>query len=176
MQWLKFSVAVIATSVVLIGAGVFVAGQAFASAAPPALVFAQAMGQGGPGGPGFRGGPGASWNLPPQLAGLKDIPADQRFDHFLNVQVNLTDRDGKPVAVSIVAGKATAVSATSLTIAGNDGASHTYTLDSQTMTHGQTFTSGQDLAVITINGSTTATGVFAPIDNWGGPNGGPWHR
>ena len=156
MNWSfgKFALAVVATSVVLVGAGAVLAANAFASAVPfasaaPRMIFAQHAG-------GLDKG---SWTLPPELAGLKDIPADQRFGHFKGVQVNLTDKDGKPVAVSIVPGVATAVSASSLTLSANDGSTHSFTLNAQTMTGGKAVASGQNVVVVTLNGSPQATAV-----------------
>jgi hypothetical protein len=157
MTWVKFSVAVVLTSAALVVAvfasGAFMVGNVLASGAQMAQ---------------FRGGPGGGWNMPPELANLKDVPADQRFSHFKGVQANLTDKDGKPIAISVTPGVATAVSATSLTINGNDGVSHTYALDAQTMTHGKTLATGEDVVVLTFNNSTTARGVFgASSADWG---------
>jgi len=161
MSWVKFSVAVVLTSAALVVAtfatGAFMVGNALASGVQMAQ---------------FRGGPGGGWTMPPELAGLKDLPADQRFAHFKGVQVNLTDKDGKPIAISVTPGIATAVSATSLTINGNDGTSHTYALDAQTMTHGKAVATGEDVVVLTFNNSSTARGVFAPgASDWGRDGG-----
>jgi len=87
----------------------------------------------------------AEWsgqNLPPELSGLKDIPAD-RFAHFKGMLANLTDKDGKPLSVTVTPGVASNVSSSSITLNGNDGVSHTYTLDAQTMTHGKTLAQGE---------------------------------
>jgi hypothetical protein len=99
-------------------------------------------------------------DVPPELAGLKDIPADQRFAHFKGVQVSLTDKDGKPVDLTVTPGVATSVNSGSITLAGNDGASHTYTLNEQTLSRGQTITAGEDVVVVTLNNSGTARAVF----------------
>src|SRR5438105_3034432 len=143
MNWLRFSLAVVGTSValvaVVVATGGFLVGNALANGAP-AFLWTQH-------------GPGPGGDLPPELAGLKDIPADQRFEHFKGVQANLTDKDGKPIAITVTAGIATAVSATSLTINGNDGVSHTYGLDAQTMTHGKAVATGEDVVVLTFNSS-----------------------
>src|SRR4051812_27796001 len=92
MSWIRYSLAGVliaaAVAMVLVGTGAFVVGNAFASALPMA-----AWGGGGAGHAGF--------NLPPELASLKDVPADQRFSHFKGVTVNLTDKDGKPVQISV---------------------------------------------------------------------------
>ena len=121
--------------------------------------------------PGFGGPPwsAAGWHaraagldkaLPPELAGLADVPPDQRFGHFRGVQVQLTDRDNRPVRVDVTPGTVTAVSATSLTIAGNDGVAHSYALDAQTLQHGQTARQNEHVVVATLNGGATAAAVF----------------
>jgi hypothetical protein len=155
MSWVKFSVAVVLTSAALVvglfATGAFMVGNVLASGAQMAQ---------------FRG-TGGDWHMPPELASLKDVPADQRFAHFKGVQATLTDKDGKPIAISVTPGIASAVSATSLTINGNDGTTHTYALDSQTVTRGKAVENGQDVVVVTINNSGTARAVF-------GANPGDW--
>ena len=56
----------------------------------------------------------------------------------------------------------------------NDGVSHTYTLDPQTMTHGKTLTHGEDVFVVTLNNASNATAVVGvdPLAMHG--NGAPW--
>ena len=130
---------------------------------------------------GFGPGFGPPWHnggwdrsaIPPELAGLADVPADQRFAHFRGVQVQLTDKDGRPVRVDVTPGTVTAVSATSLTLAGNDGSSRTYTLDDKTMQHGSTVKQNDKVVVATMNGSAMATAVFAMNGDGIGPRG-PW--
>jgi hypothetical protein len=151
----------------------------------PLVGAAYANGFGGPpwaGGAGWQGGAGwhgGDWaaNLPPELAGLADVPADQRFAHFRGVQVQLTDKNNNPLRVDVTPGTVTAASATSLTISGNDGASHTYTLDNKTLQRGQALKPNDHVVVATINGSATATGVFGADGGFGprGFGGGPWH-
>jgi hypothetical protein len=165
MSWVKFSAAVVLTSAALVVAlfatGAALAGNALANGLQMAAQRGPGFGPGGPGGPG-------GWNLPPELASLKDVPAGERFAHFKGVNVNLTDKDGKPIALTVTPGVATSVSATSLTIAGNDGASHTYALNDQTMSHGKAVANGGDVVVLTIDNSPTATAVVGanPTD-WG---------
>ena len=115
--------------------------------------------------------------LPPELAGLADVPATERFQHFRGVQVQLADRDNRPLRVDVTPGTVTAVSATSLTVAGNDGAAHTYVLDDKTMQRGQAAKQNDRVVVATLNGSATATAVFAVHGegNHPGPRG-PWGR
>jgi hypothetical protein len=74
--------------------------------------------------------------LPAELAGLVDVPSGERFAHFRGAQVQLTDKDNKPLRVDVTPGTVTSVSASSLTITGNDGASHTFTLTDKTVNHG----------------------------------------
>jgi hypothetical protein len=71
----------------------------------------------------------------------------------------------------------TAVSASSLTIAGNDGTAHTYALDDKTMEPGQAAKQNDQVVVAAISGSSTATAVIR-VDAHGpfaGPHG-PWGR
>jgi hypothetical protein len=127
-------------------------------------------------GGGWHGGDAWSGKaLPPELAGLVDVPANERFAHFRGVQVQLTDKDNRPVRLDVTPGTVTAVSATSLTIAGNDGVSHTYALDDKTMPRGQTARQNDHVVVATLNGSTTATGVMSLDGNQFGPHG-MWGR
>ena len=159
---------------IAIGIGGLVAGPLVGSA------FANATGFGGPPwfGRGWHGGAAAlDRSFPPELAGLADVPADQRFQHFRGVQVQLTDKDNRPLRVDVTPGTVTAVTATSLTISGNDGVSHSYALNEQTMQHGQAAKQNEHVVVATINGSTTATAVFSADRD--GPYSGPhgvWGR
>jgi hypothetical protein len=131
----------------------------------------------GPGfGPGYGPWHNGGWDrsaIPPELAGLADVPADQRFAHFRGVQVQVTDKDNRPVRVDVVPGTVSSVSSSSLTIAGNDGATHTYTLDDKTMQRGSAPKQNDKVVVATLNGSSTATAVFAMSGNDFGPRG-PW--
>jgi hypothetical protein len=154
------SVLVTAFAIVLIVAGVggLVAGQAFASSGPP-----------------WQNG--APWQhngaMPAELAGLVDVPAAERFAHFRGVQAQLTDKDNKPVRVDVMPGTVTSVSSSSLTVNGNDGASHTFTLTDKTVTHGKSVAQNDQVVVATLNGSTTATAVIAINGQGWGPRG-PW--
>jgi hypothetical protein len=156
MSWVKFSVAVVLTSAALVLAvfatGAIVAGNALASTLPVAA------GE-------MRGHTMDGQNLPPELAGLKDIPAAQRFSHFKGVQVALTDQNGKPLEITVTPGVASSVSDTSLTITGNDGLSHTYAVNDQTFERGGTLSSGQNVVVVTLNNASTARAVFNASDN-----------
>jgi hypothetical protein len=150
MQSFRFPLTVLGTSLVLVGAlalaGGFLARGAFAAPF---------------GGFGGWHGAGGAWaaDLPPELSGLRDIPPADRFAHFRGVQVNLTDKDGKPLSVSVTPGTVTSVSSTAVTLNGNDGASHTFGIDSQTKEHGSV-TQGQQVVVATLNGSQTALDVM----------------
>ena len=149
MSWVKFSVAVVLTSAVLavgmVGAGAFMVTNVLASGMHDAAQTPM-MNQG---------------QLPPELAGLKNIPADQRFAHFKGLSVNLTDQNGQPLTITVLPGVVSANSATSLTVNGNDGATHIYAIDAQTATHGTSLSNGGDVVVVTINNSPTARAVFA---------------
>src|SRR5205823_2697477 len=115
-------------------------------------------------------------NLPPELAGLTDIPAGERFAHFRGVHVQLTDKDNKPLAADVLPGSVTSVSATSLTITANDGSPHTFTIDDRTVTHSKSgaqnaLSQNDKVIVATLNGSSTATAVIAFNPDGFGPRG-----
>jgi hypothetical protein len=158
MQSFRFPLAVLGTSLVLVGAlalaGTLLARGAFAAgfAGPGAFAGWQA----------WHGAGGGAWaaDLPPELSGLRDIPAADRFAHFRGVQVSLTDKDGKPLTVSVTPGTVTSISSTAVTLNGNDGASHTFGIDSQTKEHGSVAL-GQKVVVATLNGSQTALAVMS---------------
>jgi hypothetical protein len=152
MQSMRFPLAVLGTSLALVALLVVAAGWFVGNA------FAAGFTHAGP------------WDLPGQLTGLRDIPASERFSHFKGVQVNLTDKDNRPVALTVTPGTVTSTSANSLTINGNDGASHSYTLDSNTALRGKSSLSqGDKVVVATLNNSPTAFAVMA-----GDPSG--FHR
>jgi len=163
MSKARFSLAVLATSLILVGvigfAGMFAVRNAVASAAPFAEQ-SQWSGQ----------------NLPPELSGLRDIPAADRFAHFKGIQANLTDKEGKPLTITVTPGVASSVSSSSITLNGNDGASHTYTLDAQTMTHGKTPAQGDDVVVVTLNNASSATAVIGADPSAMQGNGSPWRH
>jgi hypothetical protein len=150
-------VAALALVIALGGAGVLLARETFAD---------------GP----WRGGPwhgGYGLELPPELESLRDLPSDERFAHFMGGQITLTDVDGNPLTVTFVPGRATAVSATSLTIAANDGSAQTFTLDDATVIAGKrrdedgarSIEQDDRVVVVTRDGGTTATAVLS----------GDWH-
>jgi hypothetical protein len=116
----------------------------------------------------FMGGHGpwsadhADWaaQLPPELRGLSDIPAADRFDHFKGVTINLTDKNNQPLAVTVTPGKVTSISSTSLSLAANDGSTRSFALDANTIEKGKSAPANSDkVVVVTLNGSTTATAV-----------------
>jgi hypothetical protein len=111
--------------------------------------------------------------LPQELAGLVDVPAGERFAHFRGVQVQLTDKDNTPLRVDVTPGTVTSISAASLTMNGNDGASHTFALTDKTVNHGKSPTRNEQVVVATVNGSTTATAVIGVNGEGWGPRG-PW--
>src|SRR5205823_4878196 len=92
------------------------------------------------------------------------------------------DKDNRPLLVTATPGTVTAATATSLTIAANDGTSKTYALDNQTLVRGTSnardvagspapFASGDTVVVVALNNSATATAVFAGGDHGFGPPG-----
>jgi hypothetical protein len=146
----------------LVLAGGLLAGSALASGLPWA------------GGPPWAGAHSPGFVMPPELAGLNQVPADQRFAHFKGARVSLTDKEGKPVSLEVTPGTASAASTTSLTVAANDGSTKSFALDDKTRVPGGTPTQGAKVVVVTLNGGTAA--VFVPGDHGVGPWGGPGNR
>jgi len=191
MKWFWFPVAVVATSLALVAA------LAVVFVLPARTALASTLGVSGfasngpwSGGTAWHDGPwghGSGVALPPELQGLLGVPADQRFGHFVGAQISLKDKDNKPLTVAVTPGTVTAASATSLTVAVNDGTTKMFSLNDQTMlpghrasVGGQTSSSspnnGDTVVVVTLNNSTTATAVVAGGPQgfgWSGP-GGPW--
>jgi hypothetical protein len=187
MNWIRFSLAVLATSLLLVAALVaivaFPARTALASTLGGTALMTYGPWSGSPWHSGAAGN-NASWTLPPELQGLADVPADQRFGHFVGVQVSLKDKNGSPLVVDVTPGKVSAASATSLTLVANDGTSKTFALDAKTMVHGQgagsaaanapSLANGDSVVIVTLNQSTTAMAVMdggAQGFNWTGPHG-----
>jgi len=174
MKNFRFPIAVAVTSLALVAALIGAGGLLVSNAL--------AFGPFAAAGPGHWSGGADGWQgskLPPELSGLTNVPAGERFSHFRGVRVQLTDKDNKPLTVEVTPGTATTVSSTSLTIAGNDGSTHTYTLDDKTIIRGKSDTRGttptlhqnDQLVVATLNNSTTATAVMAVDPSGFGPHG-----
>jgi hypothetical protein len=179
MQRYRFPIAVALTSLALVvglvGIGGLLVGRALASSPlaalgnnGPALTWADKHG-------GWQGG-----GLPPELAGLADVPAGERFAHFRGVQLQLTDKNNQPVTVHVTPGTATAASPTSITLAANDGSTQTFAIDATTFVHTATGGSSagqaslapnQDVVVVSLNGNRTATAVVAVDPTRMGPRG-----
>jgi hypothetical protein len=152
---------------ILLGVGALAVQSAFA-----ASPFGGPWG-GGP--PWTHGGEGPWKDLPPELAGLRDLPAGERFAHFKGVRVNLTDKENRPLAIDVVPGKVTAADAGSVTLAANDGSTRTFTLDAKTKVRKAPAANDQAV-VVTINGAANAAAVMVVgPDGFGGPGFGP-HR
>ncbi len=139
--------------VAAVSAGGLVASRAFASGFGP------------------HGGPWSA-ELPAELQGLGAIPAADRFDHFKGATLNLTDANGQPMSVTVTPGTVTSVNGASLGLTANDGSTHTYTLSDATMTREKAApTTNEKVAVVTLNGSSTATAVMTMPAAGFGPHG-----
>ena len=180
MKWFWFPIAVVATSIALVVA----LGTIFLFPVRVALASGLGVGAVGRIGPWHGGswGPGSGFVLPTQVQGLLDLPPSERFSHFEGVQINLKDKDNRPLLVTVTPGKVTATAATSLTIAANDGTSKTFAIDSQTMVRGRSgandagnpapFATGDAVVVVALNNSTTATAVLSGDHGFGPPGPG----
>ena len=170
----------IAVAALVIGAGtigVLTAGRALAAG----------MGMAGLGfGPwGGHGGPWGSADavLPQELRDLHNLPPAERFKHFTGVQVSLKDANNQPVTIQVTPGTVSSASATSLTLAANDGTTKTFTLTGQSLIRSRptdnnpnnspSLEPGDMVVVITRNGETTARAVFDGNKDGFGPMGGP---
>jgi hypothetical protein len=122
-------------------------------------------------GPGIGRGLGHGFELPAELHGLRDLAPGERFAHFQGAQLNLTDRDNRPVTVSVTPGTATSVSPTSVTLAANDGSTKTFALSDRTLVRGRgdrsgepapsTLAEGSQVVVVTLNHEARAHAVVA---------------
>jgi hypothetical protein len=173
MRGLRFALAVLGTSLVLvlgIGAvGYYTVSSALASGLGP------------------FGGHGHA--MPPELQGLEQLPPAERFKHFGGAQILLKDKDNNPLTVNVTPGTVSAVSATSLTLAANDGSTKTYTLNNETVIRGKpdsttpgnqpaptTLKQGDMVVAVTKNNENTAKFVMSAGTEGFGPRGGhgPW--
>jgi hypothetical protein len=183
MQRLRFPIAVAVTSLVLVAAILGVGGLLVRNAIASSPFGGALWAAGGPWATGMGGPPWArghgGWHagaMPPELAGLADVPRGERFSHFRGVRVQLTDKDNNPVTLDVTPGTATATSATSLTIAANDGSTRTFTLDEQTIMRGkQTLAEDDKVVVVTLNGGANAHAVMS-FGHGSGPIGGQFGR
>jgi hypothetical protein len=181
MNRLRFPLTVAATSLalvaVLFGAGGFLIGNVLASSPIAGGLWAGNQGSAAPWAAGRT-----AWQLPPQLSGLADVPADQRFSHFRGAQVQLTDKDNNPLVIEVVPGTATAVTQSSLTLTANDGSSRTFAIDGNTAIHGSAagqsqpaatsaIKNGDHVAVVTLNNSATAAALLLPGGSGSWPHG-----
>jgi hypothetical protein len=185
MRRFRFPLAVLGTSLALVVA-IAVIGIV---TAPRALALAGVGPFGGP----FGGSPFGDHGLPPEFQGMQSLTPAERFTHFGGAQVNLIDKDGKPFVVTITPGKVTAASATSLTLAANDGTSKTYTIDSNSVIRGKpdmstpgnrpeavSLKQGDLVVVMAKAGESTARFVVdGGTEGFGPRPGGPfgaWHQ
>jgi hypothetical protein len=172
MRGLRFALAVLGTSLLLvlgIGAvGAYTVSNALAAGFGP------------------FGGPFGEHALPPELQGLEQLSPADRFKHFSGAQIALKDKDNQPLTVNVTPGTVDAVSATSLTLAANDGSTKTFTLDDKTVIRGKPDTStpgnrpapttlkqGDMVVAVTKNNETTAKFVMSAGTEGFGPRGGP---
>ena len=172
----------IVAAVVVIGVGtigVLTAGRALAAGVGMA-----ALGFGPFGGHhGRPWGGGADFVLPQELRDLHNLPPAERFKHFTGVQVSLKDANNQPLTIQVTPGTVSAASATSLTLAANDGTTKTFTLAGKTLIRSRppegnpnnspNLAPGDQVVVITQNGEMEARAVFDGNKEGFGPMGGP---
>lgn len=180
MRRLRFPLTVLGTSLAL----VLAIGAIGVLSAPRVLAMAMSGPFGGP----FTGAFDRK-ALPPEFQGLENLTPAERFTHFTGAQMNVTDKDGKPVSILVTPGKVTSASATSLVMAANDGSSKTFTLDDKTVIRGKpdlstpgnrpaavSLKQGDLVVVVAKSGESTARFVMDGGTEGFGPAGGhgPW--
>jgi len=176
------AVAAVALAVGIGALGAYGAASAGSALASTAMGFGP-WGGGHVGGPG--GGPwaGASAVVPPEIMALRDLPPAERFKHFNGVQVSLKDANNQPVQIVVTAGTVSAASASSLTLAANDGSTKTYSIDGQTVIRSRpsdgspnntpNLTQGDMVVVVSRNSETAARAIMdGNKEGFGGPMGG----
>ena len=82
-------------------------------------------------------------------------------------------QDGRPFTIEVTPGTVTAASATGVSVQIKDGPVKSFGVDAQTHTRG-TPAVGDQVVVITKDGSGTAAALFGPHTGRTG-SGGPWH-
>jgi hypothetical protein len=173
MRGLKFALAVLGTSLVLV-LGIGAAGYYFVSSA-----FASGVGPFG------DHGPFAGHAIPPELQGLEQLPPAERFKHFSGAQITLKDKNNQPMTINATPGTVSTVSATSLVLTANDGTTKTLVIDDKTIVRGKpdmsapgsqpaatTLKQGDMVVAITKNNETTAKFVMNAGTEGFGPHGG----
>src|SRR5688572_20403935 len=164
MRRFRFPLAVLGTSLLLVlGLGV-----------AAYFTVSTALAQGWGPFAGHFGGPFGGHAIPPELQGLEQLPPAERFKHFGGAQISLKDKDNNPLTINVTPGTVNAVSATSLTLAANDGSTKTFALDGNTVIRGKpdannqnakptatTVKQGDLVAVVTKNSETTAKFVMS---------------
>lgn len=179
MRGLRFALAVMGTSLLLV-LGIGAVGWYAVSTA----LAAGPLGAGHLATAAFAGPFGAG-AIPPELQGLENLTPAERFKHFTGVQVGLKDKDNKPLTVAVTPGTVNAVSASSLTLAANDGTTKTFTLDDQTVIRSKPDMStpgnrpaatnlkqGDLVVVVSKNAETAARFVISGGADGFGPRGG----
>lgn len=132
------------------------------------------------------GVPFAAADFPPEIQGMRHLPAAERFSHFQGAQIRFTDANNTSHTVNVTPGTVTAVTGSSLTVDTNSGGSKTYSLTGSTRIHmaahpaeGSSSQSapkvGDKVVVITFDDSSEARAVAIGGPEGFAPWGGPWH-
>ena len=119
--------------------------------------------QGMPGRPNFGGQPFRGGMGMPFGNALQGVPRDEIFDHLLNGQFSVKDKDGNTVTTHTTFGKVVSASQSSLTITLNGSSDQkTYQITSNTKTRGDIsgLAAGANVTVITKNDATEALAVM----------------
>jgi hypothetical protein len=182
MRGLRFALAVLGTSLLL------VVGIGAAGAYTVSTVLAQGFGPFG-GGPPFGGPPFGGHAIPPELQGFDQMAPAERFKHFTGAQLSLKDKDGNPMTINVTPGTVTTASATTVTVAANDGSSKTFAINDQTVVRAKptsndpnakpsatTLKQGDLVVVVAKNNEQAARFIMSGVGDGTGWRGGhgPW--
>lgn len=116
--------------------------------------------------------PEAGLPLLPELGG---IPLDQLFSHLWSGRLLLSDKDGQPVTVELVAGVVASVTEGAVTVTPNDGSGDKTFSISQDTKVPATLKVGDRVVAVTVNGQTrliapagNAAGLLPRLKGWKG--------
>ena len=143
------------------------------------LAFRPVLAQGVHGGYGgwMHGGygmPGGQW--PPALQFLRDIPRDERFDHFRGAQMTVADADGVERVLHMTPGTVQSISAQSISIVPNgQTAARSFNVTSDTVVAAtpqpgsvQALVNGDKVVVLTLDDSEDAVVIHKfSMMSWG---------
>jgi hypothetical protein len=124
--------------------------------------------------PAATAGPGSRHPLPPELAFLRSMTPDQRFDHILGGQITFRNPQGQDVVLTAIPGKIASIGTNAVTITPNGSAQDrtfnvtpsTWIITGPRQGSLAAFSQGDRVVVLTINNSSNATAIMRPHLMW----------